>query len=109
MAMAKRTAPAAPTARALTGCETRLPDQVRMPPPQYPEDTIVLTDDGETPGGCLARASGPPPGAVVMWRDLHRLRDIGTGASMPSILTSQAARCARTRKTFGTSWERSRH
>jgi len=35
-------------------------------------------------GGYLARGSDPPPGNLVMWRGLSRLRDIKIGANIPA-------------------------
>jgi hypothetical protein len=37
-------------------------------------------------GGYLARASGPPPGNIVMWRGMSRLTDITLGAILQSQL-----------------------
>lgn len=37
-------------------------------------------------GGCLARASDPPPGSAVVWRGLSRLTDIRLGTEMAATL-----------------------
>jgi hypothetical protein len=68
---------------ALTAIEIRLLDNVAS-------DTIAVKQQRlshyvikiATLGGYLARASEPPPGSIVIWRGLSRLRDIEIGATM---------------------------
>jgi hypothetical protein len=83
MTMLNRTAPDAPPNLALTASEIRLLDNVladrgavrRMTLSYYVTKIAKL-------GGYLARASDPPPGNTVIWRELSRLSDIQMGASI---------------------------
>ena len=83
--MLKSTAPDAPPEIALTGGEIRVLDHL------VPDTTIArrrrktlshyLTKRARF-GGCLARASDPPPGNIVMWRGLSRVTDIQIGVDI---------------------------
>lgn len=85
MTMLNRCAPTAPPNAALTGAEIELLDQLvkdkgraapwRKALSQYLIKIARL-------GGYLACANDPPPGNIVMWRDLSRLTDIGLGATI---------------------------
>ena len=82
MTMLNRSTTEAPPKYALTPPEIRLLDQLvidkgdlRAGPKTLPD---YLTKIAQL-GGYLARAGGPPPGNMVMWRGLSRLTDIELG------------------------------
>jgi hypothetical protein len=84
MTMLNRAAPDAPPEIALTAAEIGLLDQL-TPGRRRAEKTLsyYLTAIARL-GGYLARGSDPPPGNVVMWRGLARLRDIEIGTTIPA-------------------------
>lgn len=86
MTMLNRAAPDAPAEMALTASEIRMLDQLLTTPSATPNRLSHYLTKIARLGGYLARGSDPPPGNIVIWRGLSRLRDIEIGANM-------AARC----------------
>ncbi|MHB1302259.1 MAG: IS4 family transposase [Acidiphilium sp.] len=85
MTMLNRAAPDAPAEMALTASEIRLLDQVLTTLPNTRKTLSYYLTKIARLGGYLARGSDPPPGNLVMWRGLSRLRDIEIGASISAI------------------------
>ena len=89
MTMPRRIAPDASPAAALSETEILLLDTLAKAKPAAPPTDGTLADYLLTIarlGGCLARASDPPPGNIVLWRGLSRLTDIQLGFSLGSQL-----------------------
>ena len=89
MTMPRRIAPDASPAAALSETEILLLDTLAKAKPAAPPTDGTLADYLLTIarlGGCLARASDPPPGNIVLWRGLSRLTDIHPGFSLGSQL-----------------------
>jgi hypothetical protein len=84
MTMLNRAAPDAPAELALTVSEIRLLDQVMTTRPTTRKTLSYYLTKIARLGGYLARGSDPPPGNIVMWRGLARLRDIEIGANIPA-------------------------
>ena len=84
MTMLIRTSPGAPAELALTASELHLLDHLLTGPPIAQKGLSHYLIKIARLGGYLARASDPPPGAIVMWRGLSRLRDIQFGADIPA-------------------------
>ena len=82
MTMLNRAAPDAPAEMALTASEIRLLDQVLTNIPNTRKTLSYYLNKIARLGGYLARGSDPPPGNLVMWRGLSRLRDIEIGVSI---------------------------
>lgn len=82
MTMLNRAAPDAPAEMALAASEIRLLDQVLTNIPNTRKTLSYYLDKIARLGGYLARGSDPPPGNLVMWRGLSRLRDIEIGVSI---------------------------
>jgi hypothetical protein len=82
MTMLNRAAPDAPAEMALTASEIHLLDQLLTPLPNTRKALSCYLTKIARLGGYLARSSDPPPGNLVMWRGLSRLRDIEIGASI---------------------------
>ena len=77
--MAKRVAPNADPQVAFTQAEIMLLDRLISDKPGADKAVrSIATYFNKLPrlGGCLARASDPPPGNMVDWRGLSRLTDI---------------------------------
>ncbi len=83
--MLNRAAPDAPAEMALTASEIHLLDHVLTTTPDTRKTLSYYLNKIARLGGYLARASDPPPGNLVMWRGLSRLRDIEIGASISAI------------------------
>jgi Transposase DNA-binding/Transposase Tn5 dimerisation domain len=84
MTMLNRASPDAPADLALTPTELHVLDHL-LKGPLTKRKTLsdYLTKIAKL-GGYLARGSDPPPGNLVMWRGLSRLRDIELGANIPA-------------------------
>jgi hypothetical protein len=83
--MHNRAVPDAPAELALTASEIRLLDQALTTLPNTRRALSCYLTKIARLGGYLARGSDPPPGPVVMWRGLSRLRDIEIGANIPAL------------------------
>ena len=83
MTMLNRVSPDAPAEIAMTASEIRLLDQVTTVRPVTRKTLSHYLTMIARLGGYLARSSDPPPGNLVIWRGLSRLRDIEIGASLP--------------------------
>jgi len=101
MTMLNRAAPDAPAEMALTASEIRLLDQVLTNIPNTRKTLSYYLNKIARLGGYLARGSDPPPGNLVMWRGLSRLRDIEIGVSISPTCVGvdgrRRHRCARMR------------
>ena len=86
MTMLDQTPPDAPAEMALTASEIRLLDQVLTNIPNTRKTLSYYLNKIARLGGYLARGSDPPPGNLVMWRGLSRLRDIEIGVSISPTL-----------------------
>ena len=84
MTMLNRAAPDAPAELALTASELHLLDHLLTTRPTMRKTLSHYLIKIAKLGGYLARASDPPPGNIVMWRGLSRLRDIELGANIPA-------------------------
>jgi len=83
MTMVNRSMPDASPEIALTSTELYLLDQLvpDRPGPVPPNSTLALyLTKLARLGGYLARAKDPPPGNLVMWRGLTRLRKLCAGS-----------------------------
>ena len=83
MTMLNRVSPDAPAEIAMTASEIRLLDQVTTVRPVTRKTLSHYLTMIARLGGYLARSSDPPPGNLVIWRGLSRLRDIEIGANLP--------------------------
>lgn len=83
MTMLNRAVPDAPAELALTRSEHHLLDHLLMKRPAVQRSLSCYLIKIARLGGYLARGSDPPPGNIVMWRGLSRLRDIEIGANIP--------------------------
>lgn len=84
MTMLNRAAPDAPAELALTASELHLLDHLLTTHPTTRKTLSHYLTKIAKLGGYLARASDPPPGNIVMWRGLSRLRDIELGVNIPA-------------------------
>jgi hypothetical protein len=84
MTMLNRTTVDAPAELALTEFEIHLPDHLLTTGPTMRKTLSSYLTKIASLGGYLARGSDPPPGNIVMWRGLSRLRDIEIGANIPA-------------------------
>ncbi len=82
--MLNRAMPDAPAELALTASEIHLLDHLLTAGPTTRKTMAYYLTKIARLGGYLARASDPPPGNIVMWRGLSRLRDIEIGANIPA-------------------------
>ncbi|WP_246510447.1 hypothetical protein [Bradyrhizobium glycinis] len=84
MTMLNRSAPDAPPTLALTATEIGVLDRLVNDKPKARRKALshYLIKIARL-GGYLARASDPPPGNTVMWRELSRLTDIALGGGHP--------------------------
>ena len=89
--MLNRAAPDAPADLALTASELHLLDHLLTTRPTMPKTLSFYLTKIARLGGHLARARDPPPGYIVMWRGLSRLRDIELGANIPARCGSSKA------------------
>jgi hypothetical protein len=78
-----RASPNMPAEVAITASEIRLLDQVMTVHPATRKTLSHYLTMVARLGGYLARSSDPPPGNLIMWRGLSRLRDIEIGANLP--------------------------
>ena len=76
MTMLNRAFPDAPADLALTPTELHVLDHLLTSFPTKPKTLSRCLTKIAKLGGYLARVSDPPPGNIVMWRGLSRLRDI---------------------------------
>jgi hypothetical protein len=83
MTMLNRATSDAPAELALTASELHVLDHLMTGPPITRKGLSHYLTKVARLGGYLARASDPPPGNIVMWRGLSRLRDIQLGADIP--------------------------
>jgi hypothetical protein len=79
-----RAVPEAPVELALTASELHVLDHLLTGPPTTRNTLSYYLNKIARLGGYLARGSDPPPGNIVMWRGLSRLRDIELGATIPT-------------------------
>jgi hypothetical protein len=83
MTMFNRATSNAPAELALTASELNMLDHLMTGPPITRKGLSHYLTKVARLGGYLARPSDPPPGNIVMWRGLSRLRDIQLGADIP--------------------------
>ena len=84
MTMLNRASPDTPAELALTPSELRVLDNLLTDPTAKRKTLSYYLTKIAKLGGYLARGSDPPPGTIVMWRGLSRLRDIELGANIPA-------------------------
>jgi hypothetical protein len=84
MTMLNRASPDAPAELALTPSELHVLEHLLTGPPTKRKTLSHYLTKIAKLGGYLARGSDPPPGNIVMWRGLSRLRDIKFGANIPA-------------------------
>ena len=84
MTMLNRSVPGAPAELALTETEIHVLDHLLRTDLTKRKTLSCYLLKIARLGGYLARASDPPPGNIVMWRGLSRLRDIEIGTNIPA-------------------------